>query len=821
MIRLSSHPQPQPHSRRRWPWYLLLAMLAGAALAAAAAWLTLRASLPPLDGHLRAGPLSAPVLIERDALGVPTVRGQTRLDVAYATGFVHAQDRFFQMDLLRRVAAGEMAALLGPAALELDRRNRVHRFRTLAQQRLRTLPAADRQLLERYAAGVDDGLASLRARPFEYWLLRTQPVAWRPEDTLLVVYAMYLDLQSFEVTRILARAALREQMPAALLAFLLPTASHWDAPLDDASSPALPLPAPPAARPAWLDAAAPPLAARERRSAGASPATAEAIGSNGWVVDAAHGAQHRALLASDMHLGLALPNIWYRLSLVWPDAHGHPRRVTGVSLPGTPLVVAGSNGDVAWGFTNSYGRYIDLIDLQRNPADLLQYRTPGGWRRAVVHHERIDVKGGAPVDLPVIDTQWGPQIVVGAHAYALRWVAHDPAALNLNLRQLEDCTSVTDALHIAQTSGTPTQNVMVADAHGHIGWTLAGPVPRRAAGYAEVDDLPDESSRYTGWHGYLTPAEYPVRVDPPLGRLWTANNRTLPAPGASPAGDAGTDLGARATQIRDDLLALPHASERDLLAVQTDDRARWIAGWRRVALDALDDDALRGHPQRAAFRQWLLDWDGRADIDAVGYRLLRAFFFALYDAWFGPLDARLAASAGTPPDLALSVRTASSRYEAVMESLAAHHAWVPARYANWHAFVLAQIDRVIRTSTTHGTLADARWGERNRAAIAHPFARLVPAWLPWLRDALAAPAEPLPGDFNMPRVQAPSFGASERMVVAPGHEQDGLFEMPGGESGHPLSPYFLAGHEAWVHAAATPFLPGAAMHRLALVPGAP
>ncbi|MGH8779925.1 penicillin acylase family protein [Paraburkholderia sp.] len=808
--------------RSRWLIALPCVLLALLVAIVTGIWATVHASLPQLDGTRIAATLSAPVSIERDALGVPTLRGQTREDVAFATGFVEAQDRFFQMDLLRRVAAGEVSALIGPAALKLDRANRVHRFRERAHALIDAMPPAQRQLLDRYTAGVNEGLAALAARPFEYWLLSTQPVAWRSEDTLLVVYAMYFDLQWEEANRILSRAALRERVPADLLAFLLPTTSHWDAPFDVATPAQDRLATPPATRPDWLRG--PQAASVVAQNAGSpyddSMVARSMTGSNGWAVDGAHSAHGGALLAADMHLGLSLPNIWYRLSLQWPEAHGQdgqPRRVTGVGLPGTPLVIAGSNGHIAWGFTNSYGRFIDLIELQRNPADPLQYRVPGGtWEHATVHQERIEVKGGAPVELPVVDTRWGPQIDVGSHAYAVRWVAHDPSAINLNLRQLETVENVADALHVAQTSGIPTQNFMVADAQGKIGWTLAGPLPRRDAATdpqsGPLSDLPFDPSTYRGWQGYLLPTEYPSRIDPPLGRLWTANNRTLPPAEAALAGDAGWDLGARASQIRDDLLALPHATERDMLAVQTDDRALWIASWRGIALAALDADALKDHPQRAAFRQALETWNGRADADATGYRLLRGFYFSLYDAWFGKLDASLARI-----EPRLGFRAASSRYGVVMESLAAQRAWVPDGFADWRAFMLDRIDHAIAQLPAGTSVETARWGDRNRAAIAHPFARMIPSWLPWVRNLLSAPHDPLPGDFNMPRVQMPGFGASERIAVSPGREQDGIFEMPGGQSGHPLSPYFLAGHEAWVHGEATPFLPGATVHRLELV----
>ena len=154
-----------------------------------------------------------------------------------------------------------------------------------------------------------------------------------------------------------------------------------------------------------------------------------------------------------------------------------------------------------------------------------------------------------------------------------------------------------------------------------------------------------------------------------------------------------------------------------------------------------------------------------------------------------------------------------------METLADHHAWLPDGVADWRAFMLERIDHSIaELSRTGAKLEDARWGDRNRAAIRHPFALLLPAWLPWLRGWLSAPRDRLPGDINMPRVQTPAFGASERFSVSPGREQDGFFQMPGGQSGNPVSPYFIAGHETWVHGDTAPFLPGAAVHTLTLAP---
>jgi penicillin G amidase len=787
---------------RRFPrWLIAIVLMPGAlvAIAVSAGWLMLRASLPVLDGRLRGNGLSATVTVDRDALGVPTISGIDRGDLAYATGYLHAQDRFFQMDLLRRAAAGELAELLGPAALDLDRRRRLHRFRSRALAALAAASADERHLIERYTRGVNDGLGALSVRPFEYLVLGTAPSSWKPEDSALVAYAMYFDLQYRQLESTVARALLRERMADDMFAFLLPKASHWDAPLDQAASPPVDMPGLPTAEPDWLGSLTAPAV---------RPESEQIAGSNSWVVAGRHSSRGAALLANDMHLGLRLPNVWYRLSLVYPDAGGNLRRVTGVSLPGTPAIVAGSNGRVAWGLTNSAGSYLDLVGLDGDAMENLRDRVAdGGSDETRRHVETIVVKGAQAVNLPVVETRWGPVITVGKKIYAVHWVAHEPNAVNFDLMRMEDADSAAAAMRVGQSSGIPTQNLIVADADGHIGWTLAGPLPRRPA---PNDGLPVAAHEYRSWSGYLSPEEYPAKLDPPLGRLWTANNRQLAGADQDKIGGAAPDMGARASQIRDDLLARENFDERALLAIQLDDRALWIEFWRHLLLDGLDEAAIAGHPQRAELKRLVAQWNGRADADAVGYALVRSFYWSMYAAWFANLDAELARTYRTA-----NYRGATGRVEPVMEILAEKHAWVPPGMADWQAFLLNRIDAVIADATQNGTpLAEAKWGVVNRAAIAHPLMR----FLPWLGGWLGAPVEPLPGDMHMPRVQAPAFGASERIVVAPGHEETGIFHMPGGQSGHPLSPFFLTGHEAWVSGEATPFLPGPAVHHLVLEP---
>jgi penicillin amidase len=240
-----------------------------------------------------------------------------------------------------------------------------------------------------------------------------------------------------------------------------------------------------------------------------------------------------------------------------------------------------------------------------------------------------------------------------------------------------------------------------------------------------------------------------------------------------------------------------------------DDRAPFIAGWRERALAALDARALDKHPQRAEFRRLLeTGWDGRASTGSVGYHLARQFMWSLHDLLFAGVDAALAKL-----DPKASIVVATSRWPDVVARLldARPAAWLPAGYASWQELQLAAIDRAIADLTADGTpLAQATWGRRNTATIAHPFTIAVPA----LRRWLSVPPDQLPGDANMPRVAGPKFGQSERLTVAPGREEEGLFDMPGGQSGHPLSPYFLKGHEDWVRGKPVPLLPGAVVHTL-------
>lgn len=792
-------------SIRMWVKRSLIGLLVLVVLVGLTIWCLLRASLPQLDGQVSSIGLAASVTVTRDNQGVPTISGTNRFDVAYATGFVHGQDRFFQMDLLRRVAAGELAALVGTAALDIDQAHRFHRFRARAEQALAALPTADRQLLARYTAGVNAGLAGLTVRPFEYGLLNTAPQPWHMSDSLLVVWAMYFDLQGNLESREFARGWIRDHSTAQQLAFLLPESTAWDAPLDAPSISNSPTTMPDTAPDFLINVVGKPFDE-------AMNDYAAAVGSNNWALSGSRSVHGGAIVANDMHLGIRLPHIWYRALLTFPDAQGKPQSIVGVTLPGAPLVVVGSNGHVAWGFTNSYGDYLDLVELKRDPHQADQVTIANQPETLRTYVEQIDVKGKPPVMLKVQESSLGPIRDVDGRSYAVHWIAHEPGAVNLKLAGLESVADLAAAQQIANEAGLPAQNMVAADAAGHIGWTIAGPLPNRLADHSAT--FPYADNPQTGWRGLRAPSDYPRVLNPTNGQLWTANNRQLAGDDYRKLGDGGADPAARARQIRDDLSALGKTDEQGAYRIGLDDRAVFVSPWRDRALKVLDTTALADHPDRAAFRRLLAEnWSGHASVDSVGYRLARDFEHALYDILFGGLDASLEKLA---PDA--SYRRANPRWASVIARLLDEQprGWLPKRYADWRAVQLAAIDQVIVAATANGdTLASTTWGRRNTATISHPFSRQLP---PPFKDWLSAPADRLAGDENMPRFAGPNFGQSERMVVSPGKEAQGIFNMPGGQSGHPLSPYFLAGHAAWVTGESTPLMPGKAEHSLRFVP---
>ncbi|RZL86407.1 MAG: penicillin acylase family protein, partial [Variovorax sp.] len=272
-----------------------------------------------------------------------------------------------------------------------------------------------------------------------------------------------------------------------------------------------------------------------------------------------------------------------------------------------------------------------------------QVRTPSGWETPADRVETILVKGQAAERLVVRETGLGPIRDAGGALYAVHWVAHSPDALNLNHLKLERAATLDEALDAAAADGIPAQNIVVGDARGNIGWTIAGALPRRVQGGTIVSFPLAADGAVPTWDGFLAPGEHPRVVNPPGGQLVTANSRQLDGPAATVLGDAGFDLGARTRQLRDRLAQLgPKTDVAAAFGAALDDRALYVAEWRRRALAALDDAAVAGHPQRLEFRRLLqTSWDGRASVGSVGYRLAQQFRWSLHDLLFAGVNAEM------------------------------------------------------------------------------------------------------------------------------------------------------------------------------------
>jgi penicillin amidase len=786
--------------------FRLLAAVSGVTLALLlGAWLTMRASLPALDGELKLAGLSAAATIGRDERGTAILRAANAIDGARVLGFLHGQERFFEMDLARRAAAGELSELFGKATLEMDKDKRRHRMRARLAAHYAAAPAADQAALTAYAEGVNAGLQALGSRPWQYWALRSTPRAWQPVDSMLVTAEMTFMLQARSIDERLAEIGLRNMVGDALFEWLKPSGGAWDAALDGSTLPLAPLPSPSQVN--TRESADRQVARLPTAELGSDPMPP---GSNNWAVGGTAAAEGGAILADDMHLGIGVPAIWYRAQFEIGTGDDL-RRVAGVTLPGVPGMVVGSNGDLAWGFTNSQGQWFEIVAHPKAAPETLK-----------TVDELILVKGGEPVTLKVREAPWGPLVAHDhAHDYSLWWAMYAAGGINLESLRLAGARNVDEALAIAQVAGIPHQNFLVADKAGNIAWTIMGRIPAkdgearavargRALPVAQAARLPD---------GWLAPHKYPLIKNPPSARLWTANSRQTGGALAALIGDGGFDLGARARQIRERLHEKARLNEADLYAIQLDSESRFMQRWHALALS----NARAGSGTKAAaLAAELAKWNGRADADQTAYRIARQFRLAtmgvLWETWLkaarrgAATQATEVKSAERPLPLASDGRFEYAVWQA-LEAKPDH--LLPTPFKTWDEFLAAQLDAVYDTLIAQaGAIEKATWGQHNTARFKHPFSRA----LPLLSRVLDMPALPQSGDNHLPRVASPTFGASQRMVVAPGNEARGILTVAGGQSGHPLSPFYGAGHLEWHEGKAVPLLAGAQRHSLRLSP---
>ncbi len=729
-------------------------------------------SLADLNQTLIA-PIEAPTSLNRDTRGHTIVRATNRADAAYATGFAHAQDRLFQMDLLRRSAAGEIAEVFGAAAIPLDEKARFHQFRQRAQDIYQSLPALHKAILNAYTLGVNDAVAQYTVLPFEYQLLRQDFKAWAPEDSLLASFSMYMDLQHSQVERDLALTRIAHHYGQSMVDFML-LPSAYQAALDGSVI----------AQPMLIDI--PELQQdddyvdEQARHIIDIPEPID-IGSNNWVIGGAITASGQPLLSDDMHLGLRVPPIWYRLSLSYQH-NGENIQLHGVSLPGTPGIIVGANMHIAWGFTNANLDNTDWIELSDSYETQMineVIKTPEGEQ-------------GYSIEL----SEFGPVKTIGKQRYALSWVAHKNYAVNLAFTELDNAKTVAQAREIATQMGIPVQNMVVADTAGNFGWLPAGAVTARPtpSNQAITQDVYS-----TLWAQRET--QLPAVINPEEHRIWTANARVISEQQMERFGDGGYAIGARGLQIRNRLYEKEQFTQQDFYAIQLDNDALFLSRWH-----ALLSNALSQSPVEFANDLTLLNtWNACACPDSVGYSLVRRFRSQVINALLTPIEATLQQDG-------LSLRPVLRHVEPGIQQIIQQQAleWLPEDTETINEFLMQQY-RLSRQKMLEqyvegniDRLDELTWGNVNALHIQHPFSRVMP----WLSDFLDMPKVPGFGDSFLPAVQNGTHGASQRFIIQPGLEEQAILTVPGGQSGHPLSDFYRLGFDDYITNQPTPLLPG-------------
>lgn len=765
--------------------------------------LILYKTLPQLDGTVKLEQLTAEVRVHTDSHGIPVINASNRVDAVRALGYVTARDRLFQMELMRRKNAGRLAEIFGEMAVDSDIKARTYGFHREAKEILARLPLAHQQYLQSYADGVNSYMTNSSSLPFEFRVLAYQPEPWSPEDSLLVVLGMCENLTAWSERGERMVSVMEKTLPEAVVRFLTPDTDFYTEQLLKHTESLRPATTIPVADMATA------LAYKSTLSMAQLVQQPDFLaGSNAWAVSGKKTWDGRAILANDMHLGISVPNIWYRIELNYGD-----NQSAGLTLPGTPLLIVGSNRHLAWGVTNLSGDFVDLVQLDINPANPEQYRLGDHWQQFDKFPETIVVKGSEARKIVVKQTQWGPvanQPLMG-QSVAIHWVALDADAINLNWLDLEQAKTIEQALSIANNAGGPQLNILLADDKGHIAWTLMGRIPKRFGN----DGLSSRSwaDGSVGWNGYVDPEDLPRVIDPSEGILVSANDRRL---GKNYPYIIGHQFGSgyRAYRIIRKLQQMPKIGEWAMFDLQLDTEGGFYDYYQQLALNALTTEALAREPDLAEVRDYLLAWNGRADVDSLGFALLLEFRKKLIESVFSPF---LLASRQADKNFNYAWTYIDTPLQTILNEKPANLLPDATHYHNWNDFILGQLKRSIQQlQDQHPGIAlmELNWGKQNKLKHSHPFSRALPV----LADLLDMSVEPLPGCANCVRAAGPDFGASERMVVAPAHLDDAILHTPGGQSGHPLSSYYRDQQNYWLKGLSIPFLAGKSEHTLLLQP---
>ena len=772
-------------------------------LLGSAIWWYVYRPLPQLDGSVIVPGLHADVTVERDNWGVPHIRASSEEDLAEAQGYVLAQDRLWQMDLLRRAARGRLSEVLGPATLKLDKDFRLLNFSRAAETDMAMMSPEVRTVLDAYARGVNRFIEQhVSHLPIEFTLLHYKPEPWRPTDTLMIGCYMYrtlTDARSWKMNRAIVTAKVGPDLAKDLYSqdapmdrYILgdPSAAkvphaqpNDDSDDDDEMDPEDVLKASraPLARPdetAQLPDVTSILAEGVRDwLLDSQQQIRQALGSNNWVVSGEHTATGRPLLANDMHLELTLPPIWYEVHLTAPGWNEK-----GFALPGAPMIVVGHNDRIAWGFTNNGADVLDLYMETLNPANSDEYRVNGAWTKAQVYDEVIKVKGAPDEHLRLMVTRHGPVVKQeGDTAYAMRWTVLEPSALCSFYNWLGKAQNWGEFREIMKGVWGPAQNAVYADVDGNIGYIVGAHIPVRKKGHGEVP-VPGDTDDYE-WTGYIPFEQLPQVFNPESGLIVTANARVV-GPNYKPFLTEHWEEPYRTARIYSLLHDKRDLRPEDMLKIQTDT----FSYPHLFMAEQLVAAAKVASPKDARARKLIQeskDWNGIAEANSTVVSFLNESLsrtlFLLLQPYLGD-DTKI-----------YQWRSLSFLQRVLTERPAK---WLPSDYKNYDELLSAAADLAVKKleeRTGHKDPDDWEWRRFNSLDMLHPIGREG-----ILKKLLSISDHPQSGTLYSPRAAGTHHGPSERFVANTADWDDSIMLITGGESGQPGSEHYRDQFSYWL-----------------------
>jgi penicillin G amidase len=783
-----------------------------------------RAALPRLDGRVEVKGLAAWVKVTRDGHGVPTIEGASLEDLFLAQGYVTAQDRLWQMDVMRRFGAGELSEILGEDTIEIDREQRTLGLRAAAKKGLQTASPRDRAYFDAYARGVNAFIeAHASSLPIEFRILNYRPKPWLAEDSIVIAIQMVKDLNYYYLPDAFVREKILAKLGPELTGDLYVNRSWHDRPptvmredLNDEEKPA--------DNNDDDEDDGPDNSVTRRGGAGsaiwAQHAPDAVNGSNDWVVSGAHTVTGKPLLSNDMHLGHQMPNLWYEAHLKLANVAGKAPGnldVAGVTLPGMPYVIVGHNERIAWGFTNVGPTVADAYVENFNAQGA--YQTPQGWQQPEHRPELIHVKGRPDVALDVKITRHGPiitDVLPGeTRQVALRWTLYD--GLHMPFFDVDSAQNWEEFRKAFSQLDAPGQNVVYADVDGNIGYQTTGRIPIRSAGDGSVPVSGADDAHE--WTGYIPFEKLPSIYNPASGVIGTANGRIAPD-GYAYSISAEWEAPWRTERIYHVLESGRKFAAADMLALQTDVHSENDLFAAERFVYAIDHSAKASARVKQA-ADLMRNWDGRmlasSTAATLAVRSARELTRLL-------LEPRLGVAPKDPKDTTLSWKTYSWEMRTVwLQNVLLHQPkrWLPDKYTNYDALLTAAVEAAVNDPEAPQDLSTWKWGGVNAVEIEHPVLGKIPLIRRWAAPGVMEQS----GSGYTVKAVTRHHGPSERFTANLAELDESTLNLVTGQGGNFMSPYYMDEWKAWYEGTtfALPFTARAVeatgVHRLLLEPG--